>query len=69
MTTEKRRTPKEPTDWELGNELLFKVIDNLGDMASTLNERHPDISNRLLWFRSEVIPMYRKLVGEEDALL
>lgn len=68
MTT-KRKTPTEATDWELGNELLHRVIDALSDSASNLTEKHPDIANRLLYFRSEIIPMYRDLVGEEKALL
>lgn len=66
MTPEENRNrDKTPTDWELGNELLCRVMDAQSDLAEQLKFKHPKIANHLRRQRQQLVASYRMLVGEK----
>lgn len=52
------------TDWELGNEILFKVIDACSSLSVECKETHPEVSMKLDKMRKEACEIYRELVKE-----
>ena len=64
-----RKTPQVPTDWELGNELLHNVMDNLSEAAGQFSERKPELADLLRNQWKALRPWYVHLVGLEKALV
>jgi hypothetical protein len=57
---------KPITDWELGNDILFKILDNCGELIQECEKKGRQ--DLIVYFRKiydETLPIYRELAGDE----
>jgi len=61
-----KSTRKPITDWELGNDILFKILDNCGELIKECElKKRQDLVDYFQSIYDKTIPIYRELSGNE----
>lgn len=54
------------TDWELGNDILFKILDNCGELIEECEAKgRQDLIVHFRKIYNETLPIYRQLTGKQ----